>query len=409
MTTSNGSNSNANGATLTTIPSYNPEFTFKASPPVNPNNPQRSLTLRGGQEVRSYENKDLFHSRKLVDYSDLGRLTPPPMTPAKLPPAHPSLPARPPSPERKTPGKIDLPSTNSMSPMHLSRKRKAVEIEYESGSEKGEIVEIFRVHQHMRADPSSATPWVAPPTNWVIVDNKVVRKKSIDDTTLLMKEDESVTQYLERAKKVHSAAPQGEKYAVRKGTLMGIHPYIRRMRVHTSLAESSHMIAPGWLSETTTWSDIVTAVHAVLRQEAIEALRAKIGVLRRNDNESIKHFFEYIKMHEEEVVQCHDEQLYDFLVRRTLDGLDDREVQLRAQIWLRIDGLVDGGGELVRNVKVDDIRDAVFASSKLIGAPNEFVLLEEYKSKEVRRETKVIVKREERRVPSGDSGVELDY
>lgn len=409
MTTANGTRSTTIPC-VSNIPGYNPEFTFEASPPLHLNNPEKSLTLRGGQEARSDENCDLFHCRRLVNYSDLGRLTPPLKSPAKLPAAHSSLPARPPSPERKPPRKIDLPSTDLISPLHLSRKRKAVEIEYESGSEEGEIVEIFRVHQHKGADWSSATPWVAPPTDWAIVDHKLVRKASFNDTTLLMSEDETITSYLERAKKMHSSAKEGDKYAVRRGTLMGIHPYIRRMRVHTSLAESSHMIAPGWLSETTTWADIVSAVHSVLRQEVIEALRAKIGMLRRNENESIKHFFEYIKMLEEEVVQCDDEVLYAFLVKRCLGGLDDREVQLRAQIWLRIDGLVDEGGELVRNVKIDDVRDAVYASSKLISAPNEFVLLEEFRSREVRSvpKEKAIVRRWDKRALSGDSGVEVE-
>ena len=281
-----------------------------------------------------------------------------------------------------------------------------MEMEYESGSEEGEIVEVPCNHQHKRADSSSVVSWVAPPTDWAIVDNTLVRKKSIDDSTLLMKEDESTTSYLDRAKKMHSSAKEGEKYAIRKGTLMGIHPYLRKMRVHTSLAESSHMIAPGWLSETTTWSDIVTAVHSVLRQETIEALRAKIEVLRRNDNESIKHFFEYIKMLEEEVEHCDDDVLYEYLVKRCLGGLDDVAVQLRAQTWLRIDGLIDEGGELGRNVRVDDVRDAVFASSKLIGAANEFVLLEEFRSHEVRAAPKTT--RTAKRVLSEDSGVEVE-
>ena len=78
-------------------------------------------------------------------------------------------------------------------------------------------------------------------------------------------------------------------------------------------------------------------------------------------------------------------------------------------MWLRIDGLIDEGGELVRHVKVDDICDAVLASSKLIGAPNEFVLLEEFRSHEVRTPSKT--KRIAKRVFSADSGVEmeLDY
>ena len=384
-----------NGTTSTTIPSvsnipgYNPEFTFQASPPLNPSNPERSLSLRGGQEAKRDENHDIFHCRRLVNYSDLERLTPPSDTAAKLPATQPSLSARPPSPQRKTPCKIDLPSTDLLSRLHPSRKRKAEEVECNSSSEEGKTVKIFRVHQHNGADSSSDSPWVARSADWAIVDNKLVCKASINDTTLLMREDETTTSYLERAKKVHSSAKEGDKYAVRKGTLMGIHPYIRRMRVYTSLAESSHMIAPGWLSETTTWADILSAVHAVLRQEDIEALRAKIGVLKRNENESIKHFFEYIKMLEEEVVQCGDEVLYAFLVQRCLGGLNDREAQLRAQIWLRIDGLIDEGGELVRNVKVDDARDAVYASSKLIGAPNEFVLLEEFRSRVDRSVPKV--------------------
>lgn len=236
-----------------------------------------------------------------------------------------------------------------------------------------------------------------------------MKKKSIDDSTLLMKQDETITQYLERAKKVHSFAKDGEKYSVRRQTLTGICPYVRRMRVHTELAMTDHLIAPGWLSETATWVDIVDAVNSVLRQEAIEALRFKLTALQRNDNESIGHFFDYIKMLEKEVVQCDDEQLYDFMVKRCLAGLDDLGVQLRAQMWLRIDGLIDEGGELVRNVKVDDIRDAVLASSKLIGAPNEFVLLELFRSPEVRAPP--TTKRVAKRVLSDDSGVEmeLDY
>lgn len=399
----------ANGTTSTTIPSvtnipgYNPEFTFKALPPLNANNsnnPELKLTLRGGQEAKGDENSDLFHCRRLVNYSDLERLAPL----AKLPALQPFLPARPPSPEGKTPCKIDLPGTDLMSPLHASRKRKLTEMEYESGSEEGEIMEI-PIPRLYRLTPPVVSQ--APSTDWAILDNKLVSKKSIDDTALLMKADESITAYLERAKKVHSSAREEEKYAVRKGTLMGIHPYLRKMRVHTSLAESSHMIAPGWLSETTTWADIVSAVHAVLRQEAIEALRSKIGALRRNDNESIKNFFEHIKMLEEEVRQCDDEQLYESLVIRCLGGLDDVAVQLRAQIWLRIDGLIDEGGDLVRNVKVDDVRDAVFASSKLIGAKDEFVLFEEFRSYELSSMSKKMVRRGEERAASADSGVEL--
>lgn len=70
-----------------------------------------------------------------------------------------------------------------------------------------------------------------------------------------------------------------------------------------------------------------------------------------------------------------NEHLYSDVVGRTPGTMNDEEMQLKAEMWPRIDGLIDAGGELVRNVKVDDKRDAAFASSRLAGETNEYVLL----------------------------------